>query len=160
MYYSIAESKHCYMDDESKLNEDHIKNSRSIKFYASEKYNKLRNKLLSDELKKDKASGKHLINTSLLALQEHIIDLKKKSQAVRDYQPSSIIGEEETVVEVVKPKKTDNKHSNMLALVKEEENDNNSNDLLRLKETSSILKCPLYLQILKHYVLLQRKLMY
>ena len=78
LYYSIAESKHCYMDDESKLNEDHIKNSRSIKFYASEKYNKLRNKLLSDELKKDKASGKHLINTSLLALQEHIIDLKKK----------------------------------------------------------------------------------
>ena len=141
LYYSIAESKNCYMDDESKLNEDYIKNSRSIKFYASEKYNKLRNKLLSDELKKDKASGKHLINTSLLALQEHIIDLKKKSQAVRDYQPSSIIGEEETVVEVVKPKKTDTtKHSNMLALVKEEENDHNSNDLLRLKETSSILK--------------------
>ena len=63
-------------------------NNRSIKYYASEKYNKLKNKLLSDELKKDKESGKYLINTSLLAMQEHVYELKKKSHAIRNYQPS------------------------------------------------------------------------
>ena len=62
-------------------------NNRSIKYYASEKYNKLRNKLLSDELKKDLESGRYLVSTSVLAMQEHIYELKKASLAARNYNP-------------------------------------------------------------------------
>ena len=62
-------------------------NSRSIKYYASEKYNKLRNKLLSDELKKDMESGRYLVSTSMLAMQEHIYELKKASLEARNYNP-------------------------------------------------------------------------
>ncbi len=43
------------------------KPSRSIKFYASEKYTKLKNAILSDELKEDIASGRALMLHSPLA---------------------------------------------------------------------------------------------
>ena len=41
--------------------------TRSIKYYASEKYNKLKDQLLSNELKEDMESGRYLLHLSALS---------------------------------------------------------------------------------------------
>ncbi len=86
LYSSIAQCNSSRHGHDAELDGDGS-NNRSIKYYASEKYNKLRNKLLSDELKKDMESGRYLVSTSVLAMQEHIYELRKASLEARNYNP-------------------------------------------------------------------------